>query len=92
MITQIVEKFNITIPQDLINKLNLKVGDNIDIDIDIEDDKIIIKPVLVIPKAQAGFWSKEWHQVENKAEKELENGQARKLIINQDVYEDLENW
>ncbi|MFT5874800.1 MAG: antitoxin MazE [Clostridium sp.] len=90
MITQIIEKFKIDLPKDLINKLNLKIGDNIAIE--IEDDKIIIKPVLIIPKAQAWLWSKELQQVENQAENEVVNVPVRKFNINQDVYEDLENW
>jgi antitoxin MazE len=92
MISQIGEKFEITIPKDLICKLDLKIGDNIDINIDIEDDKIIIKPVLIIPKSQALFWSKEWQQIENHAEIETVNEQVRKFNINQDVFEDIENW
>ena len=63
IITQIREKSQITIPKDLIKKLNLKIGDNIDIN--IENDKIVIKPVVIIPKAQAWFWSKEWQQGES---------------------------
>ncbi|WP_291633708.1 AbrB/MazE/SpoVT family DNA-binding domain-containing protein [Clostridium sp.] len=90
MITKIIEKFNIALPKDLINKLNLKIGDNIAIE--IEDDKIIIKPVLIIPKAQAWLWSKEMQKVESQVEKEVENVPVRKFNINQDVYEDLENW
>ena len=90
IITQITEKSQITIPKDLIKKLNLKIGDNIDID--IEDDKIIIKPVIIIPKAQAWFWSKEWQQGENQPEKDIENGQAKKINTSQEVFEDLDNW
>jgi AbrB family looped-hinge helix DNA binding protein len=88
MITQIGDKFEITIPKDLISKLDLKIGDNIDINIDIEDDKIIIKPVLIIPKSQALFWSKEWQQIENQTEDEV----LSDFNIDQEIFEDFDNW
>jgi len=92
MITQIGDKFEITIPKDLISKMDLKIGDNIDINIDIEDDKIIIKPVLIIPKSKALFWSKEWLKIENPAEIEIDNEVVRRFNIDQEVFEDYNNW
>jgi len=89
IITQIREKSQITIPKDLIKKLNLKTGDNIDID--IENGMIIIKPVVIIPKAQAWFWSKEWQQGESQAEKDIENGQVKRFNSTQELFEDLDN-
>ncbi|MGH4052515.1 MAG: AbrB/MazE/SpoVT family DNA-binding domain-containing protein [Clostridium sp.] len=89
IITQIREKSQITIPKDLIKKLNLKVGDNIDID--IENGKIIIKPVVIIPKSQAWFWSKEWQQGESQSEKDIENGQVERFNSTQELFEDLDN-
>jgi len=89
IITQIREKSQITIPKDLIKKLNLKIGDSIDID--IENDRIIIKPVVIIPKAQAWFWSKEWQQGENEAEKNIENGKVKRFNSAQELFEDLDN-
>ena len=89
IITHIREKSQITIPKDLIKKLNLKIGDSIDID--IENDRIIIKPVVIIPKAQAWFWSKEWQQGESQAEKDIENGQVERFNSTQELFEDLDN-
>jgi AbrB family looped-hinge helix DNA binding protein len=89
MITQLREKSQITIPKDLIKKLNLKTGDNIEIN--IENDKIIIKPVVFIPKDQAWFWSKEWQQGEKQAEKDIENGKLKKFNSPQELFEDLDN-
>ncbi|WP_253198985.1 AbrB/MazE/SpoVT family DNA-binding domain-containing protein [Clostridium estertheticum] len=89
IITQIREKSQITIPKDLIKKLNLKTGDNIDID--IENDRIIIKPVVIIPKAQAWFWSKDWQQGESQAEEDIENGQVERFNSTQELFEDLDN-
>ena len=89
MITQLREKSQITIPKELIKKLNLKIGDNIDIT--IENDRIIISPVVIIQKDQSWFWSKEWQQEEKKAQKDIENGKVKKFNSSQELFEDLDN-
>lgn len=89
MITQLREKSQITIPKELIRKLNLKAGDSIDID--VEDNKIILKPVVVIPKDQAWFWSKEWQQNEKQADKDIKNGKTKKFNSAQELFDDLDN-
>jgi AbrB family looped-hinge helix DNA binding protein len=89
MITQLREKSQITIPKEVIRKLNLKAGDSIDID--IEDNKIILKPVVVIPKDQAWFWSNEWQQNEKQADKDIKNGKTKKFNSAQELFDDLNN-
>lgn len=89
MITQLREKSQITIPKEVIKKLNLKVGDSIDID--VEDNKIILKPVVVVPKDQAWFWSKECQQDEKQADKDIKSGKTKKFNSARELFEDLDN-
>jgi AbrB family looped-hinge helix DNA binding protein len=89
MITQLREKSQITIPKEVIRKLNLKAGDSIDID--VEDNKIILKPVVVIPKDQAWFWSRDWQQNEEQADKDIKNGKSEKFNSVQELFDDLDN-
>lgn len=89
MIAQLREKSQITIPKNLIEKLNLKIGDNIDIN--IENNTIVIRPVVIIPKDQAWFWSKEWQKEEKQAEKDIKNGKVKKFNSSQELFEDLDN-
>lgn len=89
MIAQLREKSQITIPKNLIEKLNLKIGDNIDIN--IENDTIVIRPVVIIPKDQVWFWSKEWQKEEKQAEKDIKNGKVKKFNSSQELFEDLDN-
>lgn len=89
MITQLREKSQVTIPKEIIKKLNLKIGDSIDID--IEDNKIVIKPVVVVPKEQAWFWNEEWQQDEKQADKDINNGNTRKFNSARELFEDLDN-
>ena len=89
MITKLREKSQITLPKDLIKKLNLKTGDNIEIN--IENDRIVIKPVVIVPKNQAWFWSKEWQQSEQQAENDIENDNIKKFNSSEELFEDLDN-
>jgi antitoxin MazE len=89
MITKLREKSQITLPKDLIKKLNLKTGDNIEIN--IENDRIVIKPVVIVPKNQAWFWSKEWQQGEQQAENDIENDNVKKFNSSEELFEDLDN-
>ena len=89
MITQLREKSQVRIPKEIIKKLNLKIGDSIDID--VEDNKIVIKPVVVVPKDQAWFWSREWQQDEKQVDKDITNGNTKKFNSVQELFEDLDN-
>lgn len=83
MVTKIRERSQITLPSEILKKLNLKPGDSVDID--IEGDKIILKPVLVIDRSQAWFWTKEWQEMEREADEDIKNGRVFKA----DSYEEL---
>ena len=45
----------ISLPRDIREKLNIKEGDVLDIRLD--DNKIIIEPMKLIPSSQAYFWA-----------------------------------
>jgi AbrB family looped-hinge helix DNA binding protein len=72
MITQIRGKAQLTIPKEIIKQLNLKTGDHINVE--IENGTLVLKPVVMIPKEQAWFWSKEWQAGEKEAEADIKAG------------------
>jgi antitoxin MazE len=74
MISYIRERSQITIPNEIIQSLNLKSGDMVDISID--NHQIILKPVIMIDKAQAWFWTKSWQDAEKEAQKEIIAGKV----------------
>lgn len=76
MITQLRRRSQVTLPSDVVKKMKLQEGDNLDIL--VEDDKIIIKPVMVIDRSQSWFWSKEWQTSEKEAEEDIEKGRVQK--------------
>lgn len=54
------ERSQITLPNEIVKKLNLKTGD--DLEITVGEDRIIIKPVILVDGAQAWFWTSEWQE------------------------------
>lgn len=89
MLTKLRDRSQITLPAQIVKKLNLKKGDNLEVV--IEDDKIILKPVLVIDRSQAWFWSKEWQQAEREVEEDIKAGRVYKAKDVEDLIKKLES-
>lgn len=60
-------KGQIAIPKDIRESLHIKGGDQFTLEVS-EDGKIILEPVVSIPRSQAWFWSKEVQKKISKAE------------------------
>jgi antitoxin MazE len=88
MVTQLRERSQITLPAEIIKKLDLKVGDNLEIT--LENDSIVIKPVLIIDRTQSWFWSKEWQAKEKEAETNIKTGKIYKTSGFKDLIKKLE--
>jgi len=78
MITKLRKRSQMTLPAEIVKKLDLKVGDNLEII--LEDDRIVIKPVLVIYRSQLWFWSKDWQAKEKEVEEDIKSGKIHKLL------------
>ena len=89
MLTKIRERSQITLPNDIVKKLDLKTGDNLEIT--TEEDKIIIKPVLVIDRSQSWFWTKEWQKKERDVEEEIKQVKINKAKDVEDLIKKLES-
>jgi len=77
MITKLRGRSQITLPNEVIKKMHLNPGDNLEIT--IEDDKIIVKPVLIIERSQSWFWSKEWQEKEKEVEENIKEGKIYRV-------------
>jgi AbrB family looped-hinge helix DNA binding protein len=87
MLTEIRTRSQITIPADIIKKLNLKQGDTLDVDVDGE--KIILRPVIAIPKEQSYFWSSEWQEEEKQVQADIKNNKINSAGTKDDLFKDL---
>ena len=57
----------------------------------VDDDKIIIKPVLVIDRSQAWFWSKEWQAMERVADDDIKSGKVHQAKHLKELIEKLDS-
>jgi AbrB family looped-hinge helix DNA binding protein len=89
MITQLRQRSQVTLPSEIVKKMKLQEGDNLDIV--LEDDKIVIKPVLVIDRSQSWFWSKKWQEMEKEADEDIRRGQVEKAKNIKELIQKLED-
>jgi AbrB family looped-hinge helix DNA binding protein len=89
MITKLRGRSQITLPNEIIKKMRLNPGDNLEIT--IEDDKIIVKPVLIIDRSQSWFWSQEWQEKEKEVEADLKEGRIYQAKNVTELIEKLES-
>ncbi len=71
MLVELKQKSQVTIPSDLVKKMKLNLGDKLEVE--EKDGQIIITPVVVIPRDQMWFYTKEWQQGEIRVDKTLKN-------------------
>jgi hypothetical protein len=57
--------------------LNLKPGDEIDIQIEDGIARLLPVSTIKIPREQAWFWTKEWQEKERQADEDIASGNFR---------------
>lgn len=71
-LVKLKSKYQVVIPGAIRKKINLEIGDPLEIE--EKNGEIILKPVLVIEKSQAYFWSQEWQEGEKEADEAKKKG------------------
>lgn len=84
MIVDLKQKSQVTIPKELVKKLNLSVGDKLEVE--EKDGKLIITPVIVIPKSQAWYYSKEWQDQEKKVDQQITEGKIHEANSKEELF------
>ena len=69
MLVELKQKSQVTIPAELLKKMKLKTGDKLDIE--EKEGRLIITPVVIIPRDQLWYYSKEWQKGELEAEQQI---------------------
>ena len=89
-LVKVKRNFQITIPQSLRRIVRLAVGDYVEVD--IQDDTLVIRPVKVIHPDQEYFFTKEWQEKEAEADKDIVEGKVVGPFENaQDALKALKN-
>lgn len=58
--------------------------------VEIENGKVILKPMKLIPAEQAWFWTKEWQEGEKEAEEDKAAGRIKSFDSVEGLLEDLD--
>ena len=69
MLVEIKQKSQVTIPVELLKKMNLKTGDKLEIE---EHEGRV-----VIPREQIWYYSREWQRDESEAQRQIQQGQVK---------------
>lgn len=58
--------------------------------VELEDGKIILVPMKLIPSDQAWFWSEEWQKGEKEAEADIVSGRVKSFADVEELLEELD--
>lgn len=67
-------KHSVTIPEEVRRQVGLKIGDRVEVTAEI--GRIVIRPVIEIPRDQAWYWTEEWRAKEREADKDIAAGRV----------------
>jgi len=74
-LVKVKNKYQIVIPEGVRKKLKVEIGDTLDIE--EKNGVLLIRPVMVIDKSQAYFWTDDWQTGEREAEEAKKKGKFR---------------
>ena len=72
---KIREKYQVTIPEDVRDKVPLRVGERVEVS--VREGEIVIRPVVEVIREQAWFWEKEWQQTVSKSIDDMKAGKFK---------------
>ena len=72
---KIREKYQVTIPEDVRDKIPLTVGERVEVV--ARGNEIVIRPVVEIPRDQAWFWGAEWQKQVAKSVEDIKKGRVK---------------
>jgi hypothetical protein len=73
-------------------KKHLPLSDGDIFQVQIEDNKVILVPMKIIPAEQAWFWTKEWKKGEKEAEEDIKAGRVKSFNNVDELVNDLDQY
>ncbi len=89
-ILQIRSNGQITLPAAIRRQARLEEGDALEVAIE-EDGTIRLKPVVVIDRSQAYFWSERWQEAEREVDEDIRAGRFKDFDNIEDLLDELES-
>lgn len=74
----------------LLKEHNIPLNDGDIFQVQIEDGKVILIPMQLIPADQTWFWTKDWQKGEKEAEEDIAAGKVKSFENAEDLLKDLD--
>jgi antitoxin MazE len=87
MLVEFKQKSQVTIPVDFVKMLDLKAGDKLDVE--VKEGKLVITPVIIIPKSQAWYYSPEWQTMEHEVDRQIKEEKLHTVDNKEQLFENL---
>ena len=75
MLVNVMDKGLLTLPKKVRDTLGIIPGDTVDVS--VRDGEVVLRPVRVIPKSQAYFWTDKVQKRIKESEKDIESGRFK---------------
>ncbi|MDP2278993.1 MAG: AbrB/MazE/SpoVT family DNA-binding domain-containing protein [Nitrospirota bacterium] len=71
-LVKVKSKYQIVIPENVRKRLKVEIGDTLEIE--EKNGVLVVRPVMVVDKSQAYFWTDEWQKGEREASEAKKKG------------------
>ncbi len=88
MLRKIGQNYQIAIPKQIVKQLRLQMSTYLNIQ--VQGNKIILEPQVLVPQDQAYFYTPEWQKEEKEASEDLENGRVTKTKNLNELFKKLD--
>ena len=86
-IVTLKKKGQLTLPVAFRNALGLSEDDQLELS--VEDGRVILTPVITIAKDQAWFWTEEWQKGEREAQRDIDSRNVKSFTDVEDAIASL---
>lgn len=83
-----MEKGLVTLPKKVRDKLHIVPGDSVDVV--VRDGEVVLRPMKVIPKSQAYFWTEKVQKRIRQSEKDMEAGRYKEFTDVEELIRELD--
>ncbi len=88
MIAKLRQKSQVTIPAEILKKLKIKTGDKLEFS--VREGKMIVQPVVTVPREQAWFWNEKWQMEEKIVDEQIKAEHVDSFDNIDELIEDLD--
>lgn len=86
-VVKVRKRYQLTIPEEIREKLGLEVGDYVEIS--TRGEEAVIVPKKLVDKKDAWYWSKEWQAKEQEADEDIKAGRVKHFDDVEELIKDL---